>query len=64
MNSLLIIVLCEFQAGRAFQKQENLNINRKIKPGQNKKPLRRYRDVGLGFKTPHEVFLKTDYIGW
>lgn len=41
---------------RAFQKQFGINLNRKLKPGVTKKKvLRRYRDIGLGFKTPREV---------
>ncbi|ALC44353.1 RpS11, partial [Drosophila busckii] len=40
---------------RAFQKQFGVNLNRKMKPGiTKKKVLRRYRDVGLGFKTPRD----------
>ncbi|KAK7789482.1 hypothetical protein R5R35_012348 [Gryllus longicercus] len=41
------------QTERAFQKQPHLNLNRK--PGLKKKPLRRHRNVGLGFKTPREA---------
>ncbi|KAJ9597357.1 hypothetical protein L9F63_011797 [Diploptera punctata] len=41
------------QTERAFQKQPHLNLNRKL--GQKKKSLRRYRNVGLGFKTPREA---------
>ncbi|XP_069678443.1 small ribosomal subunit protein uS17 isoform X2 [Periplaneta americana] len=41
------------QTERAFQKQPHLNLNRKF--GQKKKPLRRHRNVGLGFKTPREA---------
>lgn len=48
------------QNERAFQKQFGVNLNRKVKPGiTKKKVLRRYRDVGLGFKTPREVMLET-----
>ncbi|XP_017087000.1 small ribosomal subunit protein uS17 [Drosophila bipectinata] len=44
------------QNERAFQKQFGVNLNRKVKPGiTKKKVLRRYRDVGLGFKTPREA---------
>ncbi|XP_026842858.1 40S ribosomal protein S11 [Drosophila persimilis] len=44
------------QNERAFQKQFGVNLNRKVKPGVTKKKiLRRYRDVGLGFKTPREA---------
>ncbi|CAD6998878.1 40S ribosomal protein S11 [Ceratitis capitata] len=44
------------QNERAFQKQFGINLNRKLKPGVTKKKvLRRYRDIGLGFKTPREA---------
>lgn len=47
----------QFQTERAFQKQPFINLNRKVKPTiVKKKSLRRHRDVGLGFKTPREVF--------
>lgn len=47
----------QLQTERAFQKQPFINLNRKVKPGiAKKKSLRRHRDVGLGFKTPREVF--------
>ncbi|XP_063239246.1 small ribosomal subunit protein uS17 isoform X2 [Bacillus rossius redtenbacheri] len=41
------------QTEKAFQKQNHLNVNRK--PGLKKKALRRYHNVGLGFKTPREA---------
>lgn len=44
------------QNERAFQKQYGINLNRKVKPGLSKKKLlRRFRDIGLGFKTPRDV---------
>jgi hypothetical protein len=39
-----------------------LNLNRKF--GQKKKALRRYRNVGLGFKTPREVCLFHVFACW
>jgi len=41
------------QTERAFQRQMQININRKA--GMKKKPIRRHRSVGLGFKTPREA---------
>ena len=53
----LTCVCAEIQQNeRAFQKQYGINLNRKVKPGITKKKLlRRYRDIGLGFKTPRDV---------
>ena len=55
--STLTCVCAEIQQNeRAFQKQYGINLNRKVKPGITKKKLlRRYRDIGLGFKTPRDV---------
>ncbi|XP_018331859.1 40S ribosomal protein S11 isoform X2 [Agrilus planipennis] len=62
MRHLLIVccidVFCLYtkmadQTEKAFQKQQHLNINRKV--GSKKKVLRRHRNVGLGFKTPREA---------
>ncbi|KAL5280620.1 RPS11 family protein [Megaselia abdita] len=48
--------MADQQNEKAFQKQYGVNLNRKIKPDlKKKKSLRRYRDVGLGFKTPREA---------
>ncbi|KAK9498377.1 hypothetical protein O3M35_003023 [Rhynocoris fuscipes] len=40
------------QNERAFQKQPHVFLAKKV---PSKKPLRRYRDIGLGFKTPREA---------
>uniref|UniRef100_T1GFK6 Small ribosomal subunit protein uS17 n=1 Tax=Megaselia scalaris TaxID=36166 RepID=T1GFK6_MEGSC len=48
--------MADQQNEKAFQKQYGINLNRKVKPDlKKKKTLRRYRDVGLGFKTPREA---------
>ncbi|XP_065356994.1 small ribosomal subunit protein uS17 [Calliphora vicina] len=48
--------MADQQNERAFQKQFGINLNRKVKPGTTKKKLlRRYRDIGLGFKTPRDA---------
>nr|CAH04326.1 S11e ribosomal protein [Calomera littoralis] len=41
------------QTERAFQKQGNVNLNRKST--LKKKKLRHFRNIGLGFKTPREA---------
>ncbi|KAF0727153.1 40S ribosomal protein S11 [Melanaphis sacchari] len=41
------------QTEKAFQKQPTVFLNRK--ESKKKKPLRHYRSVGLGFKTPREA---------
>lgn len=46
--------LPNLQNERAFQKQGNVNLNRKVI--KSKSQLRYHKDVGLGFKTPREVF--------
>lgn len=46
------------QTERAFQKQLTIPVvRRKNIPGQRKLRTRHYREVGLGFKTPKEVFV-------
>lgn len=43
------------QNERAFQKQFGVFLNRKKTLTGRKKPLRKYHNIGLGFKTPKEV---------
>ena len=54
------------QTERAFQKQETVFLNNKLRTlGLAKKSARkeRYvRNVGLGFKTPHEVIILKKFL--
>ncbi|XP_059615238.1 small ribosomal subunit protein uS17 isoform X1 [Phlebotomus argentipes] len=43
------------QNERAFQKQLGVFLNRKKTLTGRKKPLRKYHNIGLGFKTPKEA---------
>ncbi|XP_055707795.1 40S ribosomal protein S11 isoform X1 [Phlebotomus papatasi] len=43
------------QNERAFQKQFGVFLNRKKTLTGRKKPLRKYHNIGLGFKTPKEA---------
>ena len=49
--------MSDAQTQRAFQKQDAVFVGRKRALGKNKnkKKLRWYKDVGLGFKTPKEA---------
>ncbi|PRP84958.1 40S ribosomal protein S11 [Planoprotostelium fungivorum] len=42
----------EAQTERAFQKQQGVFLNAKVKAGQPSRKVRKVRNVGLGFKTP------------
>lgn len=54
-GSLVLFVL---QVERAFQKQGNVNLNKKsLLMSKNKANPRWYKNIGLGFKTPREVKL-------
>lgn len=47
------------QVERAFQKQGNVNINKKSLLMSKKKTVPRwYKNIGLGFKTPREVSIQ------
>jgi small subunit ribosomal protein S11e len=54
---LLHHTVSDAQTQRAFQKQDAVFVGRKRALGKNKnkKKLRWYKDVGLGFKTPKEA---------
>ena len=47
------------QTERAFQKQPTVFLNSKRALGSKKKELRHTKTVGLGFKTPREVIIKS-----
>ena len=56
MYALLIVIIILFQVERAFQKQGNVNLNKKsLLMAKNKANPRWYKSIGLGFKTPREV---------
>jgi len=43
------------QSEKAFQKQQTVNLNRKLGTSKKQKTLRHVKSVGLGFKTPREA---------
>jgi hypothetical protein len=54
------------QSERAFQKQQHIFTNQKVKAAKSKKVgkggRRWYKEIGLGFKTPKEA-INGSYIG-
>merc|ERR1711942_648940 len=52
---LLKLVMADQQVERAFQKQSNVFLNKKVVGSGKTKTPRHVRSIGLGFKTPREA---------